>query len=177
VQPPARLTTARLTLRPPGPGDAAAIFAGYAQDPEVTRYLTWQPHGSVAETRRFLRHAAEGWARGTGFTWVLRLRPGGRVAGMIALRPGDHGASIGYVLARALWGQGLMSEAVSAVVDWAIAQPDVYRVWAVCDVDNPASARVLEKAGLQREGVLRRWLLHPGVAPTPRDCLCYARVR
>jgi RimJ/RimL family protein N-acetyltransferase len=111
------------------------------------------------------------------FTWVLSLPDPDGVVGMLALRPEGHRASLGYVLARPYWGRGLMTEAVTAVVDWAIAQPAVHRVWAVCDVDNAASARVLEKAGMQREGVLRRWLVHPGAGSTPRDCLCYARVR
>ena len=48
---------------------------------------------------------------------------------------------------------------------------------AVCDPDNAASVRVLEKVGMEREGVLRRWMLHPNVSETPRDCLSYARVR
>jgi ribosomal-protein-alanine N-acetyltransferase len=50
-------------------------------------------------------------------------------------------------------------------------------VWAVCDVDNLASARVLEKAGMGREGRLRRWVLHPNVSAAPRDCWCYAHVK
>jgi RimJ/RimL family protein N-acetyltransferase len=177
VAPPARLTTARLVLRPPRSADAPAIFAGYAQDPVVTRYLMWRPHASVAVTRDFLRGCAEGWMRETEFTWVLTLPDPAGVVGMLALRPEGHRANLGYVLARPYWGRGLMTEAVTAVVDWAIAQPAIHRVWAVCDVDNAASARVLEKAGMQREGVLRRWLVHPGAGATPRDCLCYARVR
>ena len=49
-----------------------------------------------------------------------------------------------------------MTEVVRAVTDWALAQPEVHRVWAVCDVENLASARVMEKAGMAREGKLRR---------------------
>ena len=66
---------------------------------------------------------------------------------------------------------------VAAVVDWALTQQGLWRIWAVCDVQNPASARVMEKAGMQREGVLRRWITHPNVSHEPRDCLCYALVR
>jgi len=177
VIPPHTLTTRRLHLRRPAAEDAASIFAAYAQDPEVTRYLTWQPHASIDRTRDFLRRCAQGWQQGTEFSWVITLREGDALAGMIALRPEGHRANIGYVLARPLWGQGLMAEAARAVVDWALAQPEVHRVWAVCDVDNTGSARVLEKAGMVREGVLRRWMLHPNASDGPRDCFCYARVR
>jgi hypothetical protein len=51
------------------------------------------------------------------------------------------------------------------------------RVWAVCDSTHLASVRVLEKAGLEREGILRRFIVHPNISPEPRDCFCYSRVR
>jgi RimJ/RimL family protein N-acetyltransferase len=70
-----------------------------------------------------------------------------------------------------------MSEVLTSVVQWALGQPGIYRVWATCDVDNVASARVLERVGMEREGVLRRWLVHPNVGEEPRDCICYSIVR
>lgn len=60
---------------------------------------------------------------------------------------------------------------------WALAQPDIWRVWGVTDVDNIASVGVMEKAGLVRQGVLRRWTRHPNLSTDPRDCFSYARVR
>jgi RimJ/RimL family protein N-acetyltransferase len=62
-------------------------------------------------------------------------------------------------------------------VAWAVDLSGVYRIWAVCDVENTASARVLEKLGMVRERVLRKWIIHPNVSPVPRDCYVYARVR
>jgi [ribosomal protein S5]-alanine N-acetyltransferase len=70
-----------------------------------------------------------------------------------------------------------MTEALSEVAGWAMRQHDIRRIGAVCDVDNPASARVMEKAGLAREGILRRWLVHPNISPEPRDCFSYALTR
>ena len=70
-----------------------------------------------------------------------------------------------------------MTEAVRAVVDWAFSLEEVFRVWAVCDTANTASARVLEKAGMAREGILRRWIVHPNVSSEPRDCFVYSKVR
>jgi RimJ/RimL family protein N-acetyltransferase len=58
-----------------------------------------------------------------------------------------------------------------------MGQPSVFRIGAFCDVDNVASARVMEKSGLVREGLLRRWLMHPNISDEPRDCFSYARVR
>ena len=70
-----------------------------------------------------------------------------------------------------------MNEAVSAIIQWSFAQPPIHRVWATCDVENLASARLLEHVGMEREGVLRRWLMHPNVSDTPRDCFCYSIVK
>lgn len=83
----------------------------------------------------------------------------------------------GYVLAPRLWRRGLMSEAVAGLIEWAMASPEIFRVWAVCDADNVASARLLESVGMRREGTLRRWLVHPNLGDAPRDCLCYAIVK
>jgi [ribosomal protein S5]-alanine N-acetyltransferase len=62
-------------------------------------------------------------------------------------------------------------------VAWALTQPAIFRIGSVCDVDNIGSARVMEKSGLVREGLLRRWLIHPNISPEPRDCFLYALVR
>jgi RimJ/RimL family protein N-acetyltransferase len=176
ISPPARLTTPRLVLRRPRAGDAAAVYA-YGHDPEVTRYLSFRTHRSLADAEAFV-----GWCparRGSGqeFCWLVSVRDEDAVAGSIACRVRGHAAEIGYVLGKPYWGRGYATEAGRAVVDWAVVQPEIHRVWAACDVENPASARVLEKLGMTREGVLRRWIVHPNVSATPRDCHVYARVR
>lgn len=171
------LHTPRLRLRPPTLGDAPDLFARYTQDPIVTRQLTWQPHDSLERTRTFLRRCQAGIEDGSVLPWVLTERDDGAPVGMIELRPSGHRAELGYVLARDRWGRGLMTEAAGVVVEWGLAHPPIFRVWAVTDVENGASARVLEKIGMQREGLLRRWLVHPGLSPEPRDCWCFARVK
>ena len=62
-----------------------------------------------------------------------------------------------------------MTEALRAAVAGALAEPGMFRIDAVCDVDNPGSARVMEKVGLVREGLLRRWMVQPNVPDDPRD--------
>jgi ribosomal-protein-alanine N-acetyltransferase len=171
------LETSRLRLRPPRVEDAPAIFEGWAQDAAVTRYLRWGPHRTVADTRRFLEEAQRAHAHGVEIVWLVEDRGDARLLGSIALRPDGHRVELGYALARHAWGRGLATEAAGALTDWALAQPEIYRVWAVCDVENVASARVLEKIGMQREGLLRRWSVHPTIGPEPRDAWCYARVR
>jgi RimJ/RimL family protein N-acetyltransferase len=70
---------------------------------------------------------------------------------------------------RGIRGVRLMTVAHQAVAHHVLQQPEIYRIGAVCDGDNIASARVLEKAGMQREGMLRRFIRHPNVSEQPRD--------
>jgi ribosomal-protein-alanine N-acetyltransferase len=100
-----------------------------------------------------------------------------RAIGMLEARVGAHITDIGYVLARAHWGKGLMTEAVRALTDAALGSPEICRVQASCDVDNRASARVLEKSGFSCEGRLERYTIHPNIAAEPRPCFLYARCR
>lgn len=174
---PHRIDTARLILRRPRPDDASAIFNGYAQDPDVARYVMWRPHSSIADTNDFLVTVLERIAHGKEQSWVITLKGDDRAVGMVALRPNGFKNDIGYVLARSHWGRGLMTEAARPMIDLSLSDPQVRRVWAVCDVDNKASARVMEKIGMSFEGVLRRWVVHPNLSPDPRDALCYALVR
>jgi ribosomal-protein-alanine N-acetyltransferase len=177
LRPPEKLETARLRLRLPSLEDAEAIFKQYAQDPEVTRYMIWRPHQQIAVTREFLQRCLRCWEEGSAFPWVITRKQDQSLLGMIELRLVGFKADLGYGLARQYWGQGYATEAVQALVGWALAQEGIYRVWAVCDTENLASARVLEKAGLEREGVLRRFVIHPALSPEPRDCYCYAIVK
>ena len=70
-----------------------------------------------------------------------------------------------------------MTEALAQVAQWAMREDGIWRIGAGCDVENLASARVMERAGLAREGILRRWIIHPNISSEPRDWLSYAKVR
>lgn len=178
MRPPETLETGRLTLRKPLTDDAEHIFAKYAQDREVTKYLVWRPHTNLEATRSIVQSFIRAWEENEEFPWVIIRREDDELVGMIAIRVDHaHGVSAGYVLARQYWGNGYMTEALRAVVDWAFEQPGIYRVWAVHDVENTASGRVMEKAGMQYEGTLRKWTIHPNISDIPRDCRCYSIVK
>ena len=174
MRPPEIIETARLRLRQPTLEDAPALFERYTQDPDVTRYLTWRPHTNVSQTEAFVQRCLAVWAEGEAFPWVLEGRGETLPIGMVELRIRRHMADLGYVLARPYWGQGYMTEAARAVVEWALGQSSIFRVWAVCDVENAASVRLLEKIGMRREGILRRWLIHSNISEDPRDCYSYS---
>jgi len=172
---PDAFQTARLTLRPVGADDAQAVFEGYGQDTEVTRYLTWRPHASIRDAESYVQMCVKAE---NARVYMIVFRDTGEVIGAFDLRrTGPAKLEYGYVLARSFWGRGLMTEALTEVVNWALAQPSIWRIGAVVDVDNAGSIRVMEKAGLQREGVLRRWLVHPNTGDVPRDCIAFAKTR
>ena len=176
---PERLETDRLILRKPVPADAEGIFTAYATDPEVTRYLTWRPHASIDTTEALVEQYLERWRTGEGeqaFMITGKARPEMPI-GSIGITFDGHAAEVGFVLACACHGRGVMTEALQCLLTHTIALPGVWRVSAFCDTENAASARVLEKAGMAREGCLKRLAVFPNLSDTPRDCLVFALVR
>ena len=174
---PDTFETGNLIARKPRLTDAAAVFKAYATDPEVTRFLVWKPYTELLPLERYFHHCISEWESGRSFACMLCLPGSAEPIGSIHLRIEGFTARFGYVLARAHWGRGLMTEALSFLTRWTLEQPGIFRSTAICDVENKASARVMEKAGMQFEGVMRRGHIAPTVGPEPRDCLVYAKVR
>lgn len=177
MKPPEVIETARLRLRQLVLEDANAIFEEYAQDPEVTRYLVWRPHRHIDETREFLRRCCIAWKEGSAYPWAIIRKEDDRLLGTVEIRVEGHAINLGYALAKLFWGNGYTAEAIRPIIEWGLKQDGIYRVWAVCDLENQPSARVLEKAGMSREGILRRWIMLPNRSDEPRDCYCYAKTR
>jgi RimJ/RimL family protein N-acetyltransferase len=177
-KPPVKIISTRLLLRMPMMEDAFPIFELYAQDEEVTRFLTFKPHHSIKDTKTFLERCLKNWEKNISFPWTIIRRRDKQLIGMIEIVNIEQtGIQLGYVLAKKFWGNGYMTEALQKIIEWSFTQEDIYRVWAVCDIENTASARVLEKAGMHKEGVLRRWAILPFFGKKPRDCFCYSIVQ
>ena len=174
IKPPKTFKTERLRLRKVKLADAEAVFREYAQDPEVTKYVSWRAHLNLEETREYMQMCLLAWETGKTFHWAIESAASKRVIGMIIARVDGQKWELGFVLARAHWRQGYMTEALTAIIAWALKQKKIHRVWAACDVDNIASARLMEKIGMQREGILKRWSIHPNLSDEPRDSFCYA---
>lgn len=182
--PPVIIEGVRLRLRRSSPDDAPHAFAA-AADAEVMKYLDWPAQRSQAEARAYLEGCEQRWRSGAEFHWMVELKPaaaagvaGGRaIVGSIACRVHGHAADFGYLLASAAWGRGYGTEAAALLVGWLQRQPEIVRIWATTDVDNVRSARVLEKVGLLREGVMRKATVRPQMGGGPRDSALYAWVR
>ena len=174
---PERIETERLVLRWTQESDAEEIFARYATDPDVVRYLLWKPHKSVEETRAWIRGRVADREAGLTFNWLLLLRESGQILGSIGCSVDKHVVQFGYCLGRDAWNKGYATEAAQTLVPLWLSTSGIWRVQAYCDLENVASARVLEKAGLTSEGTLRRYAISPNLSDEPRDVLMYARVR
>lgn len=173
---PETLDTDRLRLRRPQMSDAGAVF-DYARDPEVTRYMDFLRHTAIGTARDFMQRCTASWESGEEYSWLLTVKPDDLAIGTIACRVRGRDVDFGYVLHRNYWGQGFATEAARAVVEWIWSLESIDRIWATCDVENLASARVLEKAGLSKEAVLPRSMVRPNLGAEPRDTLLYSRMR
>ncbi|MCR5310145.1 MAG: GNAT family N-acetyltransferase [Lachnospiraceae bacterium] len=153
-----RIETDRLILRRFRVEDAHDMFENWASDPEVTRFLTWPPHGSVELTEKLLTDWVSRYEDGGYFNWAIEYKENGSVIGNISvvhLYEDRDAAEIGYCMSRQYWGREIMPEALRAVIDFLIDRAGLNRVAACHDSNNPKSGRVMDKAGMKLEGVLR----------------------
>ena len=151
------LETARLTLRTPEIDDAEDIFE-YAKKPNVTRYLTWEPHKSMSDTLEYINMVSNKIKKDEAGEWGIQLKETGKIIGSIGFVLYDQNSScgeLGYVIAEEYWGQGIMTEAISRVIQFAFENMGLQRVEAVHYPENPASGRAMQKAGMFYEGLLR----------------------
>src|SRR5688500_1090854 len=112
METPITFKTERLIIRKPSMDDAEAIFQGYAQDVEVTKYLTWVPHLSLETTRSFVNQCVTDWDNEGRFPYSICLKNGGPIIGMVDVRVDKYKADLGYVLAKKYWKKGYMAEAL-----------------------------------------------------------------
>jgi len=158
------LRTPRLTLRAARMSDAGDMYA-YSRDPEVARHVLWEPHTSIHQTRGYLRYIIRQYRTGAPSTFVIELNADRRVIGTIGLmwvQKDNSSAEVGYSLSRAYWNQGLMTEALGALLRFCFETLRLNRVEAQHETDNPASGAVMRHAGMRREGLLRQRIYNKG---------------
>lgn len=149
--------TARLELRWLTPADVPALFAVFG-DPAVCRYWSRPALPDVAAAAALQREIAACFAERSLFQWGIAERATDVVVGtctLAALSAEHRRAEVGFALARAAWGQGYVREALPALLGFAFDTLGLHRVEADVDPRNARSARVLERAGFRREGLLR----------------------
>jgi RimJ/RimL family protein N-acetyltransferase len=173
---PVTIKTDRLILRRPQSSDAIAIFERYSSDPEVTRYLGWPRHQSVADTGAFLELSDSEWERWPAGPYLIFSRADGTLLGGSGFAfETPFRAATGYVLAKDAWGHGFATETLRAIMEIAPGI-GIQRLYALCHPEHRPSWHVLEKCGFIREGILHSYSEFPNLQPGACDVLCYASV-
>ena len=152
------LATSRLILRRAIREDAAPMFRNWASDPEVTKFLTWPPHANIGVTQTVLECWLAEYEKADYYQWMIVLKEIGEPIGSISVvRQNDavEEAEIGYCIGSQWWHKGVMSEAVSAVIEYLFTEVGMNRIAARHDPNNPHSGGVMRKCGMVYEGTTR----------------------
>jgi aspartyl-tRNA(Asn)/glutamyl-tRNA(Gln) amidotransferase subunit C len=153
------LATKHLTLRRFELEDAENMFYNWANDPQVTRYLTWPTHEEIDTTRKVVTSWVESYEKNDYYMWAIELNDIEQPIGNIsAVKVDDNTESveIGYCLGKAFWHKGYATEALTEVIRFFLEEVGAGRVAARHDVENPVSGKVMAAAGMEYEGTLRR---------------------
>jgi ribosomal-protein-alanine N-acetyltransferase len=170
------LETPRLILRKLTMDDAQDQFE-YAVDRELAHLGLWQPFETLQDSIDDIEDLLEGYRTGTAFEWGVEHRADRRMIGRLGLgqyHAMDKRADLGYAYNRNYWGKGYATEAAKAVLKFGFETMGLYRVGAVALYDNHASHHVLEKLGMQREGIRRG---ATAIRGRHEDLVCYSILR
>ncbi len=173
LPPPGVLAGPLVSLRPPATSDRDVILRTFCDGEASTRFVGWRPKRTGEEAGRFLELViADGW-KGRP-SWVIERNGDGRAVGFIIAASDGEEAETSYTIEPAAWNAGIATAAVDLLAASLLARTGVARVRAICDAENRASARVLEKAGFRLVRRLPRHCRH-NISPEPRDGLLYHR--
>lgn len=160
------LATPRLILRELNANDVESVFR-IRSDYEVTKYNTGPAYQHLDQAADLIEAITNSYREQDEIRWGITLRQGDNsvigLCGYNYWNRRDHRGSIGYDLARAYWGYGIMTEAIQAVVTFGFEQMGLNRIEADADARNVASIRVLEKIGFRREGIQREQFFDGGI--------------
>ena len=151
------LESNRLILRKFTLDDAEAMYNNWESDPECCKYLAWDVAKSVDETKELLQSWVSAYENGA-LNWVVEIKATGEIIGNICvmeLNKKHSTAAIGYCYGSKFWGNGYATEALRTVIEYLLNDCGLYLVEASRISGNPASGRVMEKAGMRKDGVLR----------------------
>ena len=144
--------TKRLFLRRFVVEDAKAMFENWASDSENVRYVTWDPHPNPQVTQASIERWLLHYQEENTYKWVIcKKEDPKQVIGDISVvsqDPQKEICEVGYILGKKFWGQGIMTEALKAVLHFLLLEVGFKEVQAKYVSLNPASGRVMEKAGM-----------------------------
>ena len=157
------LETDRLLLRRFDLKDAESVFNNWASDDEVTNYLTWPTHQNLDVSLGYMEFCVKGYSEPAFYQWGIELKDTHELIGNISVvKVVDEidSLELGWAIGRKYWGNGYTSEAAVKLIDFLFDKVGANRICAKHDVNNPNSGRVMQKAGMKYEGILRQSALN-----------------
>jgi [ribosomal protein S5]-alanine N-acetyltransferase len=151
------LSTPRMDLRQVFPSDAGAVFA-FKSDPEVTSRYGQEPHAALSDTQGWIERLQTGYEQRENIAWGMALKGNPGLIGVCLFWNIDHAshcAELGYELHPSCSRQGLMTEALTAIIDFGFHELDLHRIEACPLAPNRPSWELLQKLGFTHEGRLR----------------------
>ena len=151
------IETPRLLLRGFNEDDFEAVHS-YASSAENTAYMLFGPN-SEDETRAFIKRAMAGAAKEpvTNYSFAAVLKETGSLIGACDLHLQGNSPEVGWILHKNHWGKGYGTEMGRALLELGFAGHNLHRIVALCDIENVASSRIMEKLGMRREGMFREY--------------------
>ena len=146
------IKTQRLTLRPSTPDDLESTHE-YASDIENTKYMIYLPNETIEETKSFLERVATEWQKDDPYFYEYAIILNKKHIGAVSasLDENREGCELGWIIHKDYQGKGYAFEAAKAVVDFAVNELNVKKIYACCDFRNEPSFRLMEKLGLSLE--------------------------
>lgn len=151
------LESDRLILRKFTMEDADDMYNNWGSDPECCKYLSWNVHKNVEETKSMLESWIKEYDKGC-YNWIVEVKDTNQVIGSISaitISEKHYTAELGYCYGSKFWGNGYATEALRTVIEYLLNECDFYLIEARHISGNPASGRVMEKAGMHKDAVLR----------------------
>ena len=152
------IETPRLILRMAQMTDTEPMFRNWASDPEVTKFLTWPTYQSIDSAYTILDIWIKEYEKPDFYQWMIELKEIWEPIGSISVvhhRDDIAAAEIGYCIGKSWWHKGIMTEALTAVMQFLFKEVGMNRIEAKHDINNPHSGGVMKKCGMKYEGTSR----------------------
>lgn len=149
----------RLILRQFTINDTVYIFNNWASDENVCKYMRWPHHENIKETKMILNDWLAAYNKLSFYKWAITLKESDEPLGSIDLlivNENDLCGDVAYCIGKKYWGQGIVTEALKAVLNFAFGDIGFNRIETYHSINNPASGRVMQKSGMTFEGLARQ---------------------
>ena len=170
------LETERLLFRKASVNDAKDMFNNWANDKEVTKYLTWDAYKKEEDTLKFLKYLEENYQKDNFYNWIVVSKEDNTIIGTVGAVDIDevnNTIEVGHCYGRKWWNKGIATEALTRIIKFFFEEVEVETVYAYYVDGNIASGKVLEKVSMTYEGKLRK-RVYDKVTKKQADIISYS---